>query len=214
MKFTLQLILAGTLLVGISHADVIALPGGSLTIPALDSSLTTFTYTGTLTEADTISFVAGGDPTDPCLQSPASYCTNAAGVVTLAGSSPVGDATTFSGTFNGTTATWDFGALIMTISGEGAVQVFPTDTANGLLSSTPPTTLTLSSTTLASLGFGSFSLTDPTIGFILADFNFPDNSGAFVLTQPATGVPEPGTVGLIGLGLLAGAVWKRRARRG
>src|SRR5262249_47861075 len=101
----------------------------------------------------------------------------------------VGAATTFNATFNGTTATWDFGALLLEISGEGAVQIFPANAANGLGSSTPPVGLMLPPTTLAALGFPSFSAVNPTITLILADTNYADNSGQFVITQ----TPKPGT---------------------
>src|SRR5882724_8777166 len=75
-------------------ASPILLPGGSITVPGLSTTGVSFTFTGTLALTQT---------GDPSLQSPPSYCTNAAGVVTMAGTSPVGAATTFVGTFGGTT---------------------------------------------------------------------------------------------------------------
>ena len=86
-------------------ASPILLPGGSITVPGLSTTGVSFTFTGTLTQNDTLALTQTGDP---CLQSPPSYCTNGAGVVTVAGTSPVGAATTFTGTFGGTTASWDF----------------------------------------------------------------------------------------------------------
>src|SRR5437868_7166776 len=86
-------------------AAAINVPGGSFTLPGISTTGVSFTFTGTLSQADTLSFTESGNP---CLQSPPSYCVNGAGVVTTAGTSPVGAATTFVGTFNGTTATWDF----------------------------------------------------------------------------------------------------------
>jgi len=211
MNRILVFAVTSSLFAGISQAGSVSF--GSLTVPGLNAAATTFVFSGTLTQTSTISFTASGNPNDPCLQSAGMYCTNAAGVITTAGTSPVGVDTTFTGTFNGTSGTWVYGSLIMEISGEGAVQVFPTTSANGLGSATPPTTLTLASTTLAALGFsGSFSLVNPTIGFIVADDFFSDNTNGFLLSQPSPGVPEPASWVLLGLGLVALAVIRRRRR--
>ena len=150
-----------------------------LTVPGTSTTGASFTFIGTLTQADTLSFTESGNP---CLQSPPSYCVNGAGVVTTAGTSPVGAATTFMGTFNGSAETWDFGALLIEISGEGAVQIFPASAANGLGSSTPPHSLTLAPTSLGALGFPSFSAVSPTITFIMADTLYSDNTGQFVIS--------------------------------
>src|SRR5208283_4972290 len=88
----------------------------------------------------------------------------------------------------GFSGTWNYGALIMSISGVGAVQVFPANAGNGLGSSTPPGSLTLTSTSLSTLGFSSFSVVNPTITFTNADTNYGDNSGGFTVTQ--TGLPS------------------------
>ncbi|HTW57285.1 MAG TPA: hypothetical protein VMD99_04040 [Terriglobales bacterium] len=136
---------------------------GTLTVPSLTPAGVSFTYSGTLTQTDTLAFSQSGDP---CLQSPAAYCINGAGVVVVAGTGPVGSAFTFSGTFGPTTGTWDSGALLIEISGVATEQIFPADAANGLGSSTPPLGLTLPSTTLSALGFPSFSVVNPTITFL------------------------------------------------
>jgi hypothetical protein len=189
----------------------ILLPGGTLSIPALSSTGVPFTYTGTLTGADTIAFTQiGGTANDPCLQSGNLYCTNGGGIITIAGTSPVGATTTFIGTFNGTTATWNYGSLIMEISGEGAVQVFAANVADGLGSGTPPTGLPLNSISLSSLGFGSFtSALNPTITFVVADSFYSDNSRGFVLSQ----VPEPSTLWSVGAALAGLAVFGCRSLR-
>lgn len=188
-------------------ASVIQLPGGSVTIPGLSTTGVSFTFSGTLTDSDFLNIIQTGNP---CLQSPASgpqYCTNGGGVVTTAGTSPVGAATTFVGTFNGTPGTWDFGSVIMEISGEGAVQVFAASPANGLGSATPPLSLSVDSS-LAALGFPSFSVLNPTITFLMADNLYTDNSGSFVLTQ----APEPATLFFVAPALLLLAAWKWRSR--
>ena len=203
--------LIGTGLASNAGAASITFSGGVLTIPGTSTTGTSFTYNGTLTQSDTIAFTQTGNP---CLQSGNTYCTNGAGVVTVAGSTPVGGASSFAGPTGIIPAgTWTFGSLIMIISGVGAVQVFPTNAANGLGSPSPPTNLTLQPTTLASLGFGSFSVSNPTITFIVADTGFLDNSGQFVLIQTATAVPTLSKWGLVGLGLavgLLGLIFLRR----
>lgn len=182
----------------VGSAAAIALPGGTLTIDSTDAVGVSFIYSGTLSGSDTLALTESGNP---CLQLAASpaYCVNGAGVVTTAGTSPVGGSSGFTGTFNGTTANWTFGAILLEISGAGTVQIFPTNAANGSGSATPPLSLTLPATTLSALGFGSFTQLNPTITFIMADTLRSDNTGSFVLTQ-ATGTPEPGTFWLLGAG--------------
>lgn len=57
-----------------------------------------FTYSGTLTQNDTIAFTQSGNP---CLQSPVSgYCVNGVGVLTvpaIVGTTPVADSQRFLG---------------------------------------------------------------------------------------------------------------------
>jgi hypothetical protein len=180
----------------------VQLPGGSLTLSALSTTGASFTYSGTLTQADTITFTQTGNP---CLQSPTTYCVNGAGVLTVAGTSPVGAATTFTGPSGIIPAgTWTYGALLMQISGVGTVQIWPADAAHGLGSPTPPTGFTLAPTALSALGFPAFSQSNPTITFIVADTFFGDNGGSFTLRQ-AISTPVPT---LAGWGLAAA---RRRA---
>ncbi len=216
MKFSLLCL--GTLLAGYCLGGSITLPGGTQTVVGTSTTGTSFTYSGTLTQADTLAITVSGSPSDPCLQNgPTQYCTNAAGVLTVAGNGAgVGGTTTFSGTFNGTTGTWNYGSLLLEISGvsgPGTVQLFAANAANGLGSATPPADLTLATTSLAALGFGNFSVVNPTITFILADSLYTDNANNFVLTPVASGVPEPSSVFLIGSGLAGLAWFGRRARR-
>lgn len=190
-----KLLWAGLFISGTSLAAQIQVPGGSLTVPGTSTTGASFTYSGTLTQNDTIAFSQTGNP---CLQTAGSgYCVNGAGVLTVAatvGVTPVGGSSTFTGPSGVIPAgTWTYGALLMQISGVGTVQVFPTNAANGLGSATPPAGLTLPTTTLSALGFPSFSVANPTITFIVADTFFGDNGGQFVLAQPlAAPVPTLG----------------------
>jgi hypothetical protein len=174
-----------------------------LTVQATSTTGTSFTYSGTLTQASTLGISVSGAACEQGL----AYCTNASGVLVVAGSSPVGATTSFTGTFGVTTGTWNYGALLMTISGVGTVQIFPANAANGLGSATPPGTLTLNPIALSALGFGSFSVVNPTITFIVADTLYTDNSGTFTLTPVSNipGTPAPSTfwLTLAGMATLA-----------
>ena len=193
------------LLAGTCFAASIQLPGGTLTVPGTSTTGTSFVYSGTLTQNDTIALTQTGNP---CLQTSGSgYCTNGAGVLTVAatvGSTPVGGSSGFSGPAGIIPAgSWTFGSLIMIISGVGAVQVFPTNSTNGLGSGSPPASLTLPATSLSALGFAPFSQSNPTITFIVADTFFGDNGGQFVLNQSApTTVPTLGVWGMIWVTIL------------
>jgi exosortase sorting signal-containing protein len=205
-----------------AFAASVTLPGGSLTVPATSTTGVSFVYPGTLTQNDTIALTQAGNP---CLQTTNGYCVNGAGVLTVAatvGVTPVGGSSTFtgpSGIIPG--GTWTYGALLMSISGVGTVQIFPTTAANGLGSATPPASLTLPATSLGALGFGTFSQANPTITFIVADTFFGDNGGQFTLAQPAPppppapviAVPTLGEYALIALTMLLAAAGLRRLRR-
>jgi len=134
----------------ITNSSPIVIFGGPLTVPGPSSSGVSFVYNGTLTQLDTIEFTVSGEV---CLQARTAYCTNGAGILVVAGSTPVGGTSTFNGIFGTTSGTWNFGALLMEISGVspvGTVQVFPANAQNGLGSTTPPMSLTLPATSLAS----------------------------------------------------------------
>jgi hypothetical protein len=208
---TFRNVISATLWVGIvtSGADCLwanVIPISPMTVDAVSNTGVSFEYVGTLTQNDVLGLTVSGDP---CLQSGPAYCVNGAGVITVKGTSPVGAATTFTGPVAGVTGTWDFGALLMEISGTSTeVQLFPADTADGLGSATPPLGLTLPLTTLSALGFPVFSEVDPTITFVVADNLYTDNSGHFSLAP----VPEPTTVGVLGV-LLCGLAAVVRRRR-
>jgi hypothetical protein len=167
----------------VTNGSPILFPNGSLTVSGTSSAGVSFTYNETLSQLDTLAFTQTGKA---CLQARSAYCTNGAGIVVVAGSTPVGGTSTFDEIFGTTDGVWNFGALLMEISGVspvGTVQIFPANAQNGLGIAMPPTSLTLPSTSLASLGFSPFTVTNPTITFIVADTNYADNSGGFVLTQ-------------------------------
>ncbi len=172
----------------------VPLPGGTVTVDSLSTTGTSFTYSGTLSPTDTITFSVSGQP---CLQNAGTlFCTNPAGVLRVNGNTGgqiVGSSFPFTG--NGSPIpgnNYAYGSLIMIIQGVGAVQVFPTNSANDLGSSNPPATLTVPTTTLSALGFGNFTpQSNPQITFILGDTGYTDNGGNFVITQGAPPVGTP-----------------------
>jgi hypothetical protein len=189
-------IIAGCLLsvaaVSQARAAAITFPTGTLNVDAINDG-TSFVFNGTLTQADTLGFTETGLA---CLQaSGTQYCTNGAGIVVVAGSTGVGGETT------NPADNHTFGSLVLTIGAVGEEQLFAPNIANGLGSNNPPVTLTLPSTTLATLGFGPFSVLDPILTFRVSDEPRTDNGGGFVLTQ-VSGVPEPTSLALLASGLL------------
>ena len=187
----------------IAMAQSIVLPA-SLSVPAANPAGASFTYNGTLTDAATLSLTQVGTP---CLVGGNTYCTNGAGViVTPAANRAVGGTYTFAGTIGGTTGNWTWGALLMSISGVGTVQVFPSSAANGAGSGAPPNSLSLAAQPLSALGFGAFTVSNPTITFYVADNYYTDNSYGFTLTQQSAAMaPVPSTLWLAiaGIGVLA-----------
>ena len=111
----LSLFVIASLLAASCFGASILLPGGTQTVAATSTTGTSFTYTGTLTQAATLNLIVTGSPSDPCLQNdPTEYCTNPAGVVTVAGiGAGVGQVTTNSAPFNGSTGPWDYGACCL-----------------------------------------------------------------------------------------------------
>ena len=184
-----------------------ALTAGTISIPSTTVNGTdvfsgpTITLTSTVLPTDTLTLTASGEV---FLQTGNTYGTNAAGVVTTAGSTGVG------GTMlNGST---NFGALLLGNSTFGFHQLFPANAANGLGSPTPPSLLTLTSVPLSSLGFSSTMPGSTVLEFRISDTNTIDNSGSFTVSgefnTAAAEVPEPSTVVFVMAGL-AGLVVRR-----
>jgi MYXO-CTERM domain-containing protein len=148
----------------------------------------TFVVASNYDASDFLSLTAQGTV---FLQSGGTFGTNAAGVVVVAGSSPVGDSLA-----NGATT---FGSLLLGNGSLGFVQLFPTNAGNGLGSGSPPTTLSLNQT-LGSI-FGQGLSAGTVLELRISDVNTFDNSGSFVVSS----VPEPSTwlFAMSGLGLLA-----------
>jgi hypothetical protein len=142
---------------------------------------------GTVTEKTEIGFSVSGQA---CEQGANIGCFNAAGVVTVKGSTAhtsIGDATTFTGTIGGYKGNFNFGALLLSIEGEGTAQVFPAIAANGLGSSAPPQSFTLPPTTFGKLGFHKFTRQNAQITLFVADDRYLDNTEGFLvnLVSPA-----------------------------
>jgi hypothetical protein len=183
---------------GLQQADAALITFTSpLTVDSTTATGTSFTFSGTLTAADTLRLTASGSP---CLQGAVVFCTNAAGVVVTAGSEPVGGLLA--------NASTTFGSLLLTIGGV-TEQIFATNAINGLGSASPPSSLFLPETSLSALGFGPFSLVNPTLTFTVSDTTRTDNTGGFTLTGPGVGaVPESSTwvmmiLGFVGIGFMA-----------
>ena len=193
MKRPLVSFLLLVVVVSVSAAAPILLPGGTFTVPAAGATGMSFVYSGVLTQNDTLYLTESGAA---CLQTVPLFCTNGAGVITAA-QVAIGQSVSFSGTFNDTTALWTKGALLLEIQGQGTRQLFFPSAETGSGSFYPPDSLTLGPTTLASLGFASFAVVNPRLTFIVADTNYSDNYGQFVLQSI---VPEPSTVLLFGFG--------------
>lgn len=201
MRFV-GILCAVAILCSTAAGQLIELPG-MLTVQSSSTTGTSFTYNGTLTQAATVDwFTQSGTP---CMLTLTSYCTNGAGIVISGGT--IGSSLQFGPqTFGSTSGIWNYGALLMTISGVGAVQVFPANAANGLGSGAPPANLTLAPTTLSALGFPAFSVTNPTITFVVADGTgeYGDNAGSFTLSPGVSaGTPALPTLWLSVAGMLA-----------
>ncbi len=179
------------------------------TIPVSGTILSTATFPGqggVSTAGPTITLPASGLlPTDTLslsasgevfLQSGNTYGTNAAGVVTTAGTSPVGGSS-----LNGATT---FGALLLGNTTLGFHQIFATSAANGLGSSTPPHVVSISDATLSSLGFGAPISGGTILQFMISDTFTSDNSGSFTFEGHfnTAALPEPATLLLLGSGFI------------
>lgn len=138
------------------------------------------------------------------------YGVNPSGVIVVAGQAggpppAVGNANLAPG------SNFDYGALLVSFNSGPYIQLFPANAANGLGSTTPPTSLSFSGS-LSSL-FGNIgTVTNPTLTFEIEDTDYNNNAGDFALNNfnvtlaSPTTVPEPASLtllvaGVLGLGL-------------
>jgi hypothetical protein len=202
------LTLSATLLAG-----AIAAFAGTMSIPSTTVNGTdvfagpTLTLTLAVAPTDTLTLTASGQVFLQDVQGVTFYGTNAAGVVTTPGTLGVGGSSA-----NGSTT---FGALLFGNSTFGFVQVFPTNTGNGLGNATPPSSLTVTSVTFSSLGFNTPMPVGTVLEFLTSDINTIDNSGSFLVSgsiNTAAAVPEPGSLAMVlgGLAAFGGFRYRRR----
>ena len=89
------LVLCAAFVPGLACAVAVTLPGGVLTVPGNNATGVSFTYSGTLTQSDTIAMVQTGSM---YLQCPFNaYYVNGAGVLITPCTTPVGSASYFAG---------------------------------------------------------------------------------------------------------------------
>lgn len=192
--FATPLLLPNITVLGTDSADGVGFDAGG----------PTFTVVGNFLSTDTLSLIVSGTVD----LANGGFTANAAGIITA-------PATTNTGAHPGQTspnadnASFDYAALLIGNSTLGFHQVFLASAANGLGSSTPPTTLFLPATTLGALGFASGLSNGTVLEFRVSDINSGDNSGAFNISQ----APEPGTFSLLALGLCGAAFAMRRRAR-
>jgi hypothetical protein len=164
----------------------------------------TLTLTSAVQTTDTLTLTASGQV---FLQSGPAYGTNAAGVVTTAGTTGVGGTS-----LNGST---NFGSLLIGNSTLGFFQIFPANIGNGLGSATPPSLLN-TTISFGSLGFASAISSGTVLQFLTSDSNTGDNSGSFTVSgqiNVASGVPEPTSWLLVGGGIGVLALARRKLFR-
>jgi len=152
-----------------------------------------FTVVGNFSSTDTVSSLTVSGTVD---LASGDFTANAAGII-------VSPLTTNTGNHPGEVAansgnpSLNYAALLIGNSSLGFFQLFPSSAEFGLGDATPPTTLTLTGRTLGDIGFTSGLTSGTVLELRVSDINFSDNSGAFHISQ----VPEPGTIGLLGLSL-------------
>jgi hypothetical protein len=163
----------------------------------------TFVLPTTVHPTDLLNLTAVGQV---FLQIGDTYGTNAAGVLTTAGSEPVGGTSMFYAR--------NFGSLLLGNTTIGYQQLFHANTVSGMGAAAPPKSLTLTNVSLSSVGFNSSIPAGTALRFLTTDGNTYDNSGSFLITGFITTadveMPEPSSVFLIGAGLIALGIARRR----
>jgi hypothetical protein len=164
----------------------------------------TFTVSGNYGAGDTVDLTVSGTVD----LASGDYTANAAGILV---SPPTSNTGSHPGQTSPGAGGLPYAALLLGNSTLGFFPLFPADTADGLGSSTPPTTLSVDET-LGSIFGNSVSIPDGTVLELeVDDINTYDNSGSFTVGNAISGVPDGGTtVALLGLSLAGLAALRRR----
>jgi hypothetical protein len=197
---------AGLTLLFLAVLSTSSADAASLTIPTTTVNATdvfsgpTFTVTNNFLGTDTISLAVSGT-VQLANDRPLGLVTNAAGIVTQPSAF---------GQVAGNAA--PEGVLLLGNNTLGFNRLFPANTANGLNSSNPPTTLSLTNVSLASI-FGTGLTNGTVLQFRVRDQDNFNNSGAFTVSGSINGattaVPEPFTI----IGTLIGGTAAVRTRK-
>jgi hypothetical protein len=175
---------------------------GPMTVAPTDTtSGPSFSVLGGVQAGDTIVIDTSGIM---YLQLQNTYGTNAAGIVVVAGTSGVGQATMNPGPGYGTGT--NYGVLLLGNTSAGFFQVYPSDAAHGLGSPAPPQSLHII-LDLNTFG-GGVLIGATTLEFLLSDTIITDNSGFYTVS----GVPEPSSAAQAVFALLVSAGLLRRRR--
>jgi hypothetical protein len=199
-KLCFGLLAASSIALATSSANAASFSIPSTTVNGISSfdgtnilvSGPSFTVTNNFLSTDTISLNISGIVNLDFNHNPG-YTVNAAGITTDLSEIygiPVAKGSNYSN--NGTG--FDSGALLLGNSTLGYHQLLAANSANGLGSSNPPTNISLSNVSLASI-FGSGLTSGTVLQFQIADTDFNNNNGAFAVSGSIdTAVPEPFTI--------------------
>jgi hypothetical protein len=207
MKTTIFFTTIATALCAAAHASTLDVPSsvvlGTQVVGITDGP--TFTVSGSFGAGDFIDVQASGTVDLASGQ----FTANAAGVLVSPATSNTGihpGQTSPGGSFG-----YPYAALLIGNSTLGFFPLFPADAADGLGSSTPPTTITVDET-LGSIFGPLVSIPDGAVlQFEINDIDNYNNSGSYTVGSVTSSVPDAGaTGGLFGLSLLGLGALRRR----